>query len=609
MNQRYCALALITILFPTLIVAQEPDSSKAYELDPIVVTASQIEALRSTVPVAVSVLSKSELQQSGETSVLRVINEMVPGVFVTERGVLGYGVSNGAAGEITVRGVGGSPNTDVLVLTDGRPQMMGLMGHPLPDTYVNSGIERVEVIRGPASLMYGTNAMGGVINIIRERPAIDGASGSVGASYGSFGTEKYEGGVGYGSENAGLSATGNYYQTSGQRPYSSFKENNGGLNGWTRLGESFSLSADVNVSGFRTFDPGPVSAPAIDNWVDIARGSSGLAFADHFSNAEGAIKAFYNWGIHDIYDGFHSTDENIGVMAYQGLRLLSGNVTTLGVDFKRYGGKANSGPYNFGEYFINESGVYLLTQQEFAGMFNASAGVRLNHHVLYGNEVVPQFGLAVRLDEATTLKATVGKGFRSPTIRELYLFPAPTPTLQPERMWDYEVSVLRSLLDNRANIEVTGFISKGSNQIRVLGAYPNLTLANSGSFEHHGVEFAGNLQVIRQLLLDVTYSYLERGDQTAASPKHKVYVGGRYTLASVTFALGMQYVSGLFGDDDSREPLGDYFLLDARATVHLSGRVSLYIAGENLLNREYENLYQYPMPGRAGFVGLTWAAE
>jgi outer membrane receptor for ferrienterochelin and colicin len=151
----------MVVLVPAFLDAQAPDSSKTYVLDPIVVTASQIEALRSTVPVAVSVLSRAQLQQSGETSVLRVINEMVPGVFVTERGILGYGVSTGSAGEITIRGVGGNPNTDVLVLTDGRPQMMGLMGHPLPDTYVNSGIDRVEVIRGPASLMHGTNAMGG----------------------------------------------------------------------------------------------------------------------------------------------------------------------------------------------------------------------------------------------------------------------------------------------------------------------------------------------------------------------------------------------------------------------------------------------------------------
>jgi len=138
---------------------------KTYYLDPITVTATNIEALRSKVPNAVSLITKSDLLESGESSVLRIISERVPGVFVTERGVLGYGVGNGAAGGISIRGNGGSLNTEVLVLTDGRPQMMGLMGHPLPDTYVNSGVERVEIIRGPASLMHGTNAMGGVINL------------------------------------------------------------------------------------------------------------------------------------------------------------------------------------------------------------------------------------------------------------------------------------------------------------------------------------------------------------------------------------------------------------------------------------------------------------
>ena len=74
--------------------------------------------------------------------------------------------ASGAAGGISIRGIGGSPNTQMLVLIDGHPQFMGLMGHPLPDAYVASDVERVEVVRGPASILYGTNAMGGVINII-----------------------------------------------------------------------------------------------------------------------------------------------------------------------------------------------------------------------------------------------------------------------------------------------------------------------------------------------------------------------------------------------------------------------------------------------------------
>ncbi|MCK7460836.1 MAG: TonB-dependent receptor plug domain-containing protein [Sphingobacterium sp.] len=88
----------------------------------------------------------------------------------------GFGVADGAAGKISIRGIGGSPNTQVLVLIDGHPQYMGLFGHPLPDAYVASDAEKVEVVRGPASILYGTNAMGGVVNIITRQQSQDGLS-------------------------------------------------------------------------------------------------------------------------------------------------------------------------------------------------------------------------------------------------------------------------------------------------------------------------------------------------------------------------------------------------------------------------------------------------
>src|SRR5690606_39388474 len=135
-------------------------------------------------------------------SVLQVVNEQAPGVFVTQRGVLGYGVAQGSAGRITIRGVGGSPTTQVLVMTDGRPQMMGLMGHPIPDTHVSSGVERIEVVRGPANVLYGTSAMGGVINVITRRNWLPGASVEGGASYGTHDPRRLEGTVAYGIRTA-----------------------------------------------------------------------------------------------------------------------------------------------------------------------------------------------------------------------------------------------------------------------------------------------------------------------------------------------------------------------------------------------------------------------
>lgn len=589
-------------------VSQElPDSTLVYELDPVVVTATQLEALRSRVPNSVSLLTRAEIKNSGETSVLPLLARRIPGVFVTERGVLGFGVSTGAAGTIMIRGTGGGPNTQVLVMTDGRPQMMGLFGHPLPDTYVSSGIERVEVIRGPASLLYGTNAMGGVVNIIYERPGSSGRALEAGASYGSFDTKKLELGGSYGSAAGGIAVLANHYNTSGHRPFSSFKSSTGSARSGISLGEGYVLNSDLNVTAFRTHDPGTASKPLVNNWVDITRGNAGVSLRTSHSTMQGALNAFINWGRHDIHDGFHSTDQNIGLQFYQGIKVSGGTVTTLGVDYRQYGGKARNQKtgLDYGEHFVNEFSLYGLLQQRVLESLDLTAGVRANHHNLYGWESVPQAGIAVQLGSTITVKGSVSRGFRSPTIRELYLFPAPTPTLEPERMWNYELGLLYSV-DRIAGLELTGFVSEGSNLIRVGGVFPRLVLSNSGTFTHRGVEVSGKTLLWQHAELDFSYSFLEPGDQTSANPKHKVAFGGTARFAPATFFLGLQYVSKLYGADFGRKPLPDYSIVDARVTVEIGSGFTAHVAAENILNRTYQILADYPMPGRTIFVGVNW---
>ena len=161
------------------------------EIEEVVVTGTRVEISRKNVPMTVTTISKEEINQSEESALLPVISARVPGVFVTERGVTGFGVATGSAGGITIRGIGGSPNTQVLVLIDGHPQFMGIMGHPLPDAYISSDAEKIEIIRGPASILYGSNAMGGVINIITRKQKKDGLTGNARIMYGSFNTQKY----------------------------------------------------------------------------------------------------------------------------------------------------------------------------------------------------------------------------------------------------------------------------------------------------------------------------------------------------------------------------------------------------------------------------------
>ncbi|WP_372650716.1 TonB-dependent receptor plug domain-containing protein, partial [Draconibacterium sp.] len=136
------------------------ETNDTITINEVVVTGTQVQVNRNNVPMAVSVVTRTQIEESDESALLPILNGRVPGLFVTERGVTGFGVAAGSAGQISIRGIGGSPTTGVLMLIDGHPQFMGIMGHPLPDSYVASDVERVEVIRGPASILYGSNAMG-----------------------------------------------------------------------------------------------------------------------------------------------------------------------------------------------------------------------------------------------------------------------------------------------------------------------------------------------------------------------------------------------------------------------------------------------------------------
>ncbi|MDO9152874.1 MAG: Plug domain-containing protein [Paludibacter sp.] len=123
-------------------------------LSELLVTGTKTQMPERTVPFSVSQITQKNIESSGHYNILTALNQYSPGIFVTERNILGFGVATGGSGAISMRGISSSPNTSVLVLIDGHPQYQGIFGHPLADAYVASDVEKVEIIRGPASMLY-----------------------------------------------------------------------------------------------------------------------------------------------------------------------------------------------------------------------------------------------------------------------------------------------------------------------------------------------------------------------------------------------------------------------------------------------------------------------
>ncbi len=468
-------------------------------INEIVITGSKIEVARKLVPVSVSKISKQDIESTGEINILPTLSTCSPGVFITERNILGFGVSTGGSGAISIRGISGSPNTEVLILIDGHPQYQGIFGHPLPDAYVASDVEKVEIIRGPASILYGSNAMGGVVNIITAQQHKEGINANIGASYGSYNTQKYYGTAGFAKNKLSVFASINQDQTDGIRENTDFKITNGYTKFVYQESDHIKVTADFNLAKYYANDNGPVytEEPAPFN-IDIIRGKTAVSIENRYTYFNGALKAYHNFGTHDLFDGWHSKDRNSGAMFYQTMQLFEGNKLTTGIDTKQYGGKGNSGVAKDSLITINELAFYTYVQQSFFQKISLSAGLRIENNSSYGNELIPLAGINYNPTTVTTVKASFSKGFRSPTIMEMYLF-APNPDLKPEEMFNYEVGWLQYFFNSRLQTELTIFAAKGNNIIQVAGQYPNVKRQNIADFSNKGIEFAMKLQATKKL--------------------------------------------------------------------------------------------------------------
>lgn len=580
------------------------------KIDEVVVTGTPVKVSRNNVPMAVSVVTRAQIEETDESALLPVLNGKVPGLFVTERGVTGFGVAQGSAGQISIRGIGGSPTTGILMLIDGHPQFMGIMGHPLPDSYVASDVERVEVIRGPASILYGSNAMGGVINIITREQTQQGWNGNARISYGSFNTQKYMGSAGYKKDRFSAFASLNRDETDGHREHSEFQITNGYAKLGYRLTDHLHASTDFSLAGFEAADPGPDTINAsMGEKIDITRGYWAMTVQNEWEKISGAIKLFYNFGEHNITDGFHSTDHNYGINFYESLKLFKGNNITLGVDYMNYGGMAenlkamNGKGIVFADTTVSETGVYGFVQQRLANSLTLNAGLRYQNHSVYGDEWVPSAGFAWQLNETTNWKGTVSKGFRSPTIRELFFW-GPNPALDPETIINYETGISKTFFNSELTTEITFFAINGDNMIILV---PMEGLRNSGEISNKGIEFSASAAPINGLTIESTYSYTNMENPVFATPESHFYFSANYKWNKFQLMASVQEIKNLDNDPSPVVNKEDYTLLKAKAIYNITPNLKLYVSGENLLNENYQVNRYYTMPGATVFTGIGFS--
>ncbi|MDO5571050.1 MAG: TonB-dependent receptor [Bacteroidales bacterium] len=585
----------------------------------IVVTGTNLATKKNLLPYSISIVSGTKIENSGENNVLKILSGRVPGMFVTERGVGGFGISTGGSGGIKIRGVGGSPTSQVLMMVDGQPQFAGIYSHHVADSYTSDYVEKVEVIRGPASVLYGSNAMGGAVNIITKHAITDGVFNNLSAMYGSYNTSRfnYSNMVKHGRFSSVL--TLNYENSDGIKKDFDFSKGGGYAKVGYDFSDNWSANIDYNLMKFAGNDPTYITEDSPEPYhQNILRGAGSLNLNNNYGTTSGSIKMFYSYGNHFIKDPkpFHSTDDHLGVIAYQSFSLFNGNAVTAGFDFTNYSGRiplsggtahTEGSMSTISKKTVTESAPYIVVAQSFLDeLFSLNAGLRYVINDKFGNKLVPQGGITLFPLSDNIIKASLAKGYRNPSFRELYLYRPANPDLKSEEMMNYEISYTRYMLEKTLMFELTGYWSKGSDLIQTV-AKPELghpLNENTGSFINKGIEVSFAYHVLENLNFNSSYSYMNSSlKNLTGAPKNQFFFGVDYKpINKLKVDLQVRNIGGLYVASDINNQ--NYTLLDANISYYAADNIEVFAKIDNILNQRYYINYGYEMPGILAFGGV-----
>lgn len=592
-----------------------PADSASIALSEVVVTGSNKSVSRDLLPYTVSVVSRNSLEATGQPQVLAAISGQVPSLFVSQRGIFGFGVSNGGSGHIKMRGVGGDRASGVLMMVDGQPQFAGIYSHHIADFYGKETVERVEVLRGPGSVLYGSNAMAGVINVITREPRRDGVHTTLTSQYGSYNTwlSSITNTTRFGRFSSLVSLS--YDRTDGNVKNFDFNQASGYAKIRYDISDNWSVKADYTLMNFRGNDP---VYPRLNNpestdiyHQNVTRGEASIAATNRYAATSGNIQAYYSYGNHYVDDPrhFHSLDDRFGILAYQNLAPWNGAAMTVGFDFNTYTGRipmSGGSSHTPGSIStmsrksVTEYSPYLTLAQEFFNRFLIlNGGLRMANSDKFDTQWVPQAGFVVTPVSGLTVKGSLSMGYRNPSFREMYLYRMANPDLDPERMMNYEVSIGKSF-SRYLGIDVTAYYCKGNNMIQVV----EMKNVNTGRFINKGIEVSAHSRPHDNLTLTASYSYLYTSlDNLVGAPKNQYFLGVNWrVIKQLNISADIKGVGGLFVHETVKHQ--NYALLNCKIDYELCRYAAIFTRLENITDARYEINRGYEMPGFTAMGGV-----
>lgn len=610
MKYLFSAVAFVSLASPAF-AGDEPAT-----IPNIVITATRAPTDASKIASAVTVITREEIEQKNRPSVVELLRD-VPGVVVA---------ANGGHGQTSSLFMRGTNSDHVLVLVDGVP-VNDPSGPKDAFDFSNistDNVERIEILRGPQSTLYGTQAIGGVINII-SKTGRGAPKQTAFVEYGRYNTTK-----------AGVGSSGEIGRTSYSLTASQL--NTGGISaldtrygGYERDGSNVStLAANISQSVSERFkakfnarysrvDSELDGYDSFFNFVDTPLPRNDMRqfngrVAGELRSSDGRwvqelgvgalnINRSASEVTYDHYIGNHDVIDWVHHYSLSKDHVLTGGLESWYESFRDLGRLAQRSTSNKAA-FVNDQWSW--------ESFFASAGARVDDHQTFGKaftwKIAPGYRIAAT---GTVLKFTYGTGFKAPSLYQLFDPTSGNTALRPEKSKGYDGGFEQALWGDRVTFGASWFHNAIRNGFDFMPTYPYQSI-NKGKLRTQGVESFVHLRLSPEWSLNATHTYTLADDALAdrallRRPKHQATAGGEWQFSGEGSAgFSMRYFANRQDYDltSNVATLKGFTTFDLFADYRLSPQATVYSRLDNLFDRRYEEVYGYGMPGRALTVGV-----
>ncbi|MDI6731423.1 MAG: TonB-dependent receptor [Candidatus Margulisbacteria bacterium] len=602
------------------------DEVPHFYADEVVVTASRMPQLRSRSPWNVSVIKADKAKMFGAETVADALR-MAQGVDI-------YSV--GGKGALNTARIKGANAEEVLVLVDGCRINSPLLGTVDMAGLLLDNVEKIEIVTAPLSSLYGSDAVGGVINIITQK-SVKEPTQVLEADYGSFADKivKYV----YGNDN--LFFTASYDQLNGFRQNSDFGSQNFSVNkSFGHNFGAFNLSAsyfadDKGIPGVPNSAADPTSASTPNNRQQDKNINLAAEYWNTLGNSDITAKLWQNTTDQKYQDVYYATNyaywtAQNGINLQDNIHLLGDSVLGLGLEYRENSGQSSA----IGNHQVNEWALFANQEVE-QGPVAMSVGLRVDQHSTAGQSISPRIGLSLNSANDWKLFGSLATAMKAPTLNELY-WNDPLWLMYGDANLRSEKSIGLQMGGNkyfgRDSLFGCSFFARQITD-QILWEFSPTTFItqarNAGRVEVTGADFEYKTRIMTKfigfnLFANATFqTAVDKEDVTTAnigkdvpySPRTKLNLGVDSSGRLGNAALIAKYVGERFADAGNTIKLNPYTVVDAT----WSKKINVVIINakiNNLFNGGYAEaigyhpitfaILEYPMPGRSITVGINW---